>query len=85
MLKKQLCVPGTVMKNRVTATVQKLPNVMIKDRRSTSFNFLIYSRQIVLVSDFVFAPMKIATGLRHQISSFAHYYSIVKLLCCIEF
>lgn len=31
MLKKQLYVPGTVMKNRVTATVQKLPNVMIKD------------------------------------------------------
>lgn len=36
MLKKQLYVPGTVMKNRVTATVQKLPNVMIKDGRSTS-------------------------------------------------
>lgn len=60
-------------KNRVTATVQKLPNVMIKDGRSTSFIFLIYSRQIfywstvkmpfiaqrdtVFVSDFVFAQM----------------------------
>lgn len=41
MLKKQLYVPGTVMKIRVTATVQKLPNVMIKDGRSTSFIFLI--------------------------------------------
>lgn len=45
----------------------------------------IAQRDTVFVSDFVFAPMKNATGLRHQINSFAHYYSIVKLLCCIEF
>lgn len=46
MLKKQMYITGTVMKNRIAAAVQKLPNLMKKDGRSTSFNCLICGWQI---------------------------------------